>query len=222
MEKVLFTEEQRRNQWWLWLIMLLALFASTVPSIYGIYSQEVLNEPFGRNPTSTVGLIITACVSLVVMAFVMFLVFGSKLKTKITNDAIWVAYPPIIRKWKKISPEEIDRYEIRTYRAKREYGGHGMKRRPKYGRAYTMYGNIGLQLYFKDGKKFLIGTQRKQALEYAMEKLIGKEKTGWQDNINMENRVSPLGRFRKYMSLIMVAVELGVVIIIFILWQLFK
>jgi hypothetical protein len=174
MEKILFTEEQRRNQWWLWLIMLLALFVSTVPSIYGIYSQEILNKPFGTNPMNTEGLIITACVSLIVMVFVMFLVFGSKLKTKITTDALWVSYPPIMRKWKKILPDEIERYEIRTYRAKREYGGHGIKRRRKYGMSYTMYGNSGLQIYFKNNKKLMIGTQRKQAIDYAMNKMMNK------------------------------------------------
>ena len=51
-----------------------------------------------------------------------------------------------------------------------------MKRRRKYGMSYTVSGNIGLQIYFKNGKKLLIGTQRKQALEYAMEKLMQKEK----------------------------------------------
>jgi hypothetical protein len=175
MEKILFAEEQKRNQWWLWLIMLVALFVSTVPSIYGIYSQEVLNEPFGDEPVSTEGLIFTACLSVVIIGFAMFMVFGSKLKTKITTDALWVSYPPLIRKWKKISPDEIERYEIRTYRAKREYGGYGMRRRIRHGRAYTMYGNIGLQLYFKNGKKFLIGTQKKQAIESAMKKMMQSE-----------------------------------------------
>lgn len=172
MEKILFAEEQKRNQWWLWLIMLIALVVSTAPSIYGIYSQEVLNKPFGDQPMSTGGLIGTACLSAFIMGFAMFMIFGSKLKTKVTSDALWVAYSPIIRKWKKISPDDIERFEIRTYRAKREYGGHGMKKRLRYGRAYTMYGNVGLQLYFKNGKKFLIGTQKKQAFEMAMKKMM--------------------------------------------------
>jgi len=172
MEKILFAEEQKRNQWWLWLIMLLALVVSTVPSIYGIYSQEVLNEPFGDDPISTGGLIVTACLSVVIIGFVMLMVFGSKLKTKVTSDALWIAYPPVIRKWKKISPDEIERYEIRTYRAKREYGGYGMRRRLRHGRAYTMHGNIGLQLYFKNGKKLLIGTQKKYAFESAIKKMM--------------------------------------------------
>jgi hypothetical protein len=178
MEKILFSEEQRRNQWWLWLIMLLSLCAGTLPFIYGIYSQEVLNEPFGDEPISTGGLIATGSFSLFIIGFAMFMVFGSKLKTKVTTEALWISFPPIIRKWKKINPEEIEKYEIRTYRAKREYGGHGMKRRLRHGMSYTMSGNTGLQIYFKNGKKLLIGTQKKQAFEFAMNKLMEEKNSG--------------------------------------------
>ena len=180
MEKVLFSEEQRRNQWWLWLIMLLTLCAVTVPLIYGIYSQEVLNKPFGEDPASTGSLIATGIISFLIMAFVIFLVFGSKLKTKITAEALWISYPPILRKWKKITAKEIERYEIRKFRAKHEYGGHGIRRRRlrKYGKAYTVFGNVGLQLYLKNGTKILIGTQKKQAIEYAMGKMMKGENSG--------------------------------------------
>jgi hypothetical protein len=178
MEKILFSEEQRRNQWWLLLILLLAMCAAMVPVIYGIYSQEVLNKPFGDEPMSTGGLIAIGSFSLIVFGFVFVLVFGSKLKTKVTTDALWISYPPLIRKWKKINPEEIEKYEIRTYRAKREYGGHGMKRRLRYGMSYTMSGNTGLQIYFKNGKKLLIGTQKKQAFEFAMVKLMREKDSG--------------------------------------------
>ena len=175
MEKVLFSEEQRYNQWWLWLIMLLALSAVLVPFLYGIYSQEVLDKPFGDNPMSTSGLIVTGSFSVLIMIVAIFILLKLRLKTKITTEALWFSYPPIINKWKKIVPEEIERYQIRTYATSREFGGHGMKRRRKYGMSYTVSGNVGLQLYFKNSKKLLIGTQKKQAIEYAMEKLLNKE-----------------------------------------------
>ena len=43
-------------------------------------------------------------------------------------------------------------------------------------RHITVSGKIGLQLYLKNGAKLLIGTQKKQAIEYAMEKLMNIEK----------------------------------------------
>ncbi len=44
--------------------------------------------------------------------------------------------------------------------------------------AYTIAGNIGLQLYMADGKKFLLGKQNKQAIEYAMKKMMKGENSG--------------------------------------------
>lgn len=178
MEKVLFSEEQRYNQWWLWVIMLLALFAVLVPFLYGIYSQEVLKKPFGDNPMSTAGLIVTGSFSVFIMIVAVLILYKLRLKIKITNEAFWFSYPPIINKWKKIVPEEIDKFAIRIYSANREFGGHGMKKRRKYGMSYTVSGNIGLQLYLKNGKKLLLGTQKKQAIEYAMAKMMQGENSG--------------------------------------------
>ena len=73
---------------------------------------------------------------------------------------------------------EIEKFEVRTFNAVREYGGYGLKRRRKYGQSYTISGNVGLQLYFRNGKKLLIGTQKKQAIKYAMEKLMREENSG--------------------------------------------
>ena len=174
MEKVLFTEEQRFTQWWLWVILILAVLSVFIPFAVGIYTQEVLDKPFGENPMSTEGLFVTGIFSVVFMGFIFFIMMRSKLKTKITTHGIYFSYPPIFSKWKKIVPDEIHNYNIRKYRAGWEYGGYGMKKRRKYGQAYIVSGNIGLQLYLKNGKKVLIGTQRKQALEFAMEKLMNK------------------------------------------------
>jgi len=62
-----------------------------------------------------------------------------------------------------------------TIPAKREYVDQGMKRRVRSGMSNTVSGNIGLQLYFKNGNKLLVGTQKKQAIEYAMEKMMKEE-----------------------------------------------
>ena len=176
MERILFTEEQRFNQWRLSLIMIFSLAAVLVPFLYGIYSKEVLHEPFGNSTMSADGLIVTGISSLLIMGLILVIFIHSKLKTKITDEAVWVAYPPMKNKWRKILPGEIERYDVRIYKALREYGGYGIKRRVKYGQSYTISGNVGLQLYLKNGKKLLIGTQKKQAMEYAMGKLMNIEK----------------------------------------------
>lgn len=176
MEKILFTEEQRFNQWWRWVIMGLSLLAVLVPFSIGIYSQVVLDKPFGDDPMSTEGLIATGAATILILSIILLMMFKAKLKTKVTNRVLFVAFPPFFRKWKTILPSDIERYEIRTYRANREYGGYGVKRgRRKSGTAYIISGNTGMQLYFKNGKKLLIGTQKKQAFEYAMRNLMEGE-----------------------------------------------
>jgi hypothetical protein len=175
MEKILFSEEQQFRQWWLWVILVASLLVVIIPFFNGIYAQEILGKPYGDRPMSTAGLVVLGSFSLVIMGIVFFVFLRTSLKTKITNEGIFVAYPPLLNKWKKFVPEDIQKYEVRTYKANWEYGGHGMKSRRKYGQSYTVSGNVGLQLYFKNGKRLLIGTQRKQAITYAMEKLMGQQ-----------------------------------------------
>ncbi|WP_321995493.1 hypothetical protein [Draconibacterium orientale] len=173
MKKLLFKEEQEFDKRWLWLLMLVAVFAVAIPFFRGIYFLTAENPP-GDNPMTTGGLIV-AGVTVLVLVVIFALMFRAKLKTKITADKLSVCFPPFVWKWKAFDPSEIERYEIRQYHPKREYGGRGIKRRLRKGTAWTVTGRIGLQLYMKNGKRFLIGTQKQQALEHAMHKLMEKE-----------------------------------------------
>ena len=72
-----------------------------------------------------------------------------------------------------ISKHEISRFEVRKFNPHREYGGHGIKRsKRKMGRSYTVSGRLGLQLYLNNGNLILLGTRRKEAMQYAMEKMM--------------------------------------------------
>ncbi|WP_163326078.1 hypothetical protein [Draconibacterium mangrovi] len=173
MKKLLFKEEQEFDKRWLWLLMLVAVSAAAIPFFRGIYFLTVENSP-DDTPMTTGGLVVTG-VTVVVMVVIFILMFRAKLKTKVTADKLSVCFPPLVRKWKDIYPSEIEKYELRQYHPKREYGGRGIKRRLRKGSAWTVAGRIGLQLYMKNGKKFLIGTQKRQALEHAMQKLMEKE-----------------------------------------------
>lgn len=58
---------------------------------------------------------------------------------------------------------------VRTYDALSEYGGWGLKGGALWnnskGKAINVSGNIGIQLELKNGKKLLIGTQKKKEAE---------------------------------------------------------
>lgn len=174
MGKVLYTEEQRFTQWWIWVIMIISLLSVVIPFANAIYTQEVLNKTTGRS-MSTEEIIISGISVLVLVGLILVIFIYSKLKTKITTDYVMVSFPPFIRKWKKISSDEIENYEVRNYKPIREYGGYGIKRGFKHGQSYTISGKVGLQLYLTNGKRLLIGTKRRQAIKFAMDKFVGKK-----------------------------------------------
>jgi hypothetical protein len=175
MEKLLFREEQRFTQWWLWFLIIAATLAAIIPFIIGIYWQEVLGKPWGNNPADTGLLVGILCFNILLMGTILFVFIRMHLIIEIKSDGIWYRFPPLARKWAVIKKEEIERFEIRAYRPITEYGGWGIKGNAK-NRAYHVQGDTGLQLFLKNGKKVLFGTQKKQAINYAMEILMKSER----------------------------------------------
>lgn len=129
-----------------------------------------------QNKDDVVGLIIFSASLFVMMTGLTILMFKMKLETSINQDGIYFRYPPIINKERFISRAEISSFEVRRYSPNREYGGHGVKKgKRKSGRAYTVSGREGLQLYLTNGQKILIGSHRKEAIKSAMAKMMSND-----------------------------------------------
>ncbi|APY09596.1 hypothetical protein BWZ20_04820 [Winogradskyella sp. J14-2] len=73
---------------------------------------------------------------------------------------------PFQFKSKLIEWQEINKAYVRNYDAITEFGGWGLKGGALWnkskGRAINVSGDIGIQLQLKNGKKLLIGTQKKE------------------------------------------------------------
>ncbi|MGB5272717.1 MAG: hypothetical protein WBN39_01570, partial [Flavobacteriaceae bacterium] len=65
---------------------------------------------------------------------------------------------------KQFKWEDIDKAEIIKYR----FVGFGIRLSFKYGTVYNIKGNLGMALHLKDGKKYLIGTQKPEELQKAI------------------------------------------------------
>ncbi len=173
MEKVIFREDQKFGSMSLYLSMGVIYLGTILLFIYAFYCQFVLNEPIGDKPISDKGLILSAFLVLVVFLLSGFFLFGSRLNVIITNSNITLTFKPILNKAIVLTKNEIQNYEIREYKPIKEFGGWGVKvGKRKVGKAYNVHGNIGLQLYLKDGVKILIGTQRRDAIFRAMKKMM--------------------------------------------------
>jgi hypothetical protein len=69
-----------------------------------------------------------------------------------------------------IAPAQIARWEARTYRPIREYGGWGVRFGPR-GRAYNVSGTRGVELTLDNGKRVLIGSQHSEDLAAAISRI---------------------------------------------------
>lgn len=158
-DHIVFEEEQRFTQWWLWVLVGGILL---IP-IYGIVQQIIFKEPFGDNPMSDVGLIITFIVNLVIFVFFWML----KLQTTITKDGIAINFSPLAKKrilWSEVEQAQIVKYSPLI--------GYGLRIWTPYGTVYNVKGNRGLFLILKNGKKYMVGTQRHREVEDIIQRLL--------------------------------------------------
>ena len=158
---IIFKENQKFDQWWLRAI----IWAGAILVWWAFYNQIILGKPWGSNPGPDWLVIILV---IVIGIGLPMLFFSIQLITTVTSENIRVRFFPFQFKGRIIPVSEIEKFEIRQYRPILEYGGWGVKY-GKSGLAYNVKGNIGLQLYLKNGDKLLIGTQKKEFLQMALE-----------------------------------------------------
>jgi len=174
MRRIYFEEEQRFNQPRVWILLFLLFF-----SVFALAMGSYLLGVGEKTSLSSSEIIIGRSVLIVSFSAIFWLMFKMKLNVKVTDEGIVYQFYPIIRKEKIIKRETIESYKLRKYRPIMEYGGYGIKAgQRKWGKAFNVIGNIGMQLYLKDGKKILFGTQRGEAFKYAIDKMMGNNYYG--------------------------------------------
>jgi hypothetical protein len=146
----IFKEEQRFTQTWLIVIIVISLIvplAIILKEIDKLSASEII---------ISIGTIILAS----------GLIFLFKLSTRIDEKGIHYKFFPFHLKFKTVVWNDIENAYIRTYDAISEYGGWGIRGGALWykakGKAINISGNIGIQLELKDGKKLLIGTNKKE------------------------------------------------------------
>ena len=90
-----------------------------------------------------------------------------RMDTTVTPGELGVVIFPIPRKWWLL--RDVESCEVVTYRPLLHYGGWGWRWGGKRGWAYTMRGNRGVLVHLRNGKRFLVGSQRPEDLAAAIE-----------------------------------------------------
>lgn len=152
--KPLFTEKQRFNQWWLWLLLAVS---SVVPIV--IWYKEYTNNATSSSNLSTLFILFLVSILFVVM----------QMKTVVSQENIQLTYSPFV--WKTINLSDIETIKVINYGF---VGGWGIRFWTSYGTVYNVRGNKGLHIRLKNGKQLVIGTQKPQELEKVVELLNTK------------------------------------------------
>lgn len=156
--RILFQEQQKFTQWWLWLLFIVAL-GFTIIHVFKF--SHIFNEVVPNDVVSVASVIIETkdLIPILILMLILVLFRILNLKTEITSDSIYIHYFPLFTKrWKW---DDIQTAEIITY----GFVGYGIRISLKYGIVYNVKGNKGLALNLKNGKKIVIGTQKPEELE---------------------------------------------------------
>ena len=164
-QQILFQETQRFNQWWIWPIHILNI-GMVIFFAMATYIQVIKEQTVGSKPAPNSVLIIATIFSLLLC----LLFFTMKLKTAITKDKIHFRFSPFHLKEQEYLLSDIEKIEVVKYSPIGDYGGWGI-RGVGSNRAFNVKGNQGLRIYFKNGHKRLIGTQKPEELQKTIKEL---------------------------------------------------
>lgn len=156
--KIEFKEEQQFTQWWLW-VLLIAIGAFPV---FGLYQQLVLGQKFGDKPMSDFGLIVFTVFVIGIIAMLRF----ATLKTEIDAYQFRITFSPFTKR--KVQWQEVESAKIIKY----GFVGWGIRLWTPYGTVYNTSGNMGLAIKLKNGKRFLVGTQKAKELEEIVKNIL--------------------------------------------------
>lgn len=104
--------------------------------------------------------------------FIILQVFTSlnaQLITQIREDGIYVRFPPYQFSFTRYDWDSIREIHIRKFNPLKEYG-YGVRLGPN-GRAYTVPGDTGIQLIFKDNTSLIISTKRPEEVMEVLKRI---------------------------------------------------
>jgi hypothetical protein len=149
---VKFFEDQSFRENWMMALLFVAFFS--------VMTSLVITESW------LVEIVLVGVMNL--LAFVAF----SRLETRVEEDYVSIKFFPFHRDSRKIHVDEIEEFGAEEYSPVKEFGGWGLRWIPFRGKiAYNVSGDEGVRITKKDGKEVMIGSQKPEELEAAIEEI---------------------------------------------------
>ncbi len=153
-----FTETQKFNKWWHYLI-------AGVPVVLLIVVMSLVQFDIveSKDGTKAPALFFTTII-ITSSCFIWFTLL--KLNTEINSEGIFVNFFGIPFCKRAIKWEDLQSISIITYSPLTDYGGWGVRYSISgNGWCYNVAGTKGIKMVYKNGKPFLIGTQKPEEAE---------------------------------------------------------
>ena len=146
--KCLFEENQKFNQWWIWVILLFPLM------FFLFYVDKQ----------------ITVLQILIGLIFPLFF-YLMELRIKVNSQGVHYQFFPFHYKPREIKLAEIDKIEAIQYKPLIDYGGWGIKYRFKE-KAYTISGKLAVKIKLSSGNTIVFGSQKNSQFEKALQEVM--------------------------------------------------
>jgi hypothetical protein len=161
----IYREEQNFG-WWLYALMALMVL---VGGFFAFGPPRLVDNAAPANARGfafPIGLSIGLFVPPILVVGVL------RMTTEVTLGTVdlWFGWVATYRKTIEIS--RITRLEVIQYRPLRDYGGWGIRWGRDGERVFNARGDRGVRLYFADGSRVLIGSQRPESLALAIEQAM--------------------------------------------------
>lgn len=153
-----FKETQKMKQWWLWAILLAVMGFG----LWGIIAEALARQLSWAELVRSTEL----WLPLLIPGSILVFFYVASLKTEVDSTGIRIRYFPLWQThiaWDQLESAEIIRYG---------FVGYGIRFSIRHGTVYNARGNQGLQIVKKNGSKILIGTQRPEELQAAVDKFL--------------------------------------------------
>lgn len=154
MRNIIFSEKQKFNQKWLWIIL---FFLAIIPISLLVFGKDFKLVASGDY------------IGVTVMLLPIILIYLAELRVEVSEDGLKHQFFPFHIKVYEIRFADIDSFKELIYSPLKDYGGWGMKNSFS-GIAYNVSGNKGVKIFLKNGKKVLFGTQKPHKFFEALNK----------------------------------------------------
>ena len=164
-DPIIFREQQRFKQWWLWLLV----YGITTLMWWAFFQQIIRGRSWGTTPAPNW------------LIWLMWPVFGLGLPAlfhtmtlivEVRPSRVEIRYRPFVNR--SIALSDIEQVTARTYKPIEEYGGWGIRGWSGQRIAYNVSGDQGVELLLRDGRSVMIGSQQPETLALAITAQMGR------------------------------------------------